>query len=302
MSIRATNLANRGTDSFRTDGRHGHARRTDGVVRSGGRGDAKTHASRALVKVTPKRYLRHAVIFALLAMMSVQASARVVVQGTRFVYPAKESEISIGLVNGSEHPVLMKAWIDQGDTQLAPERLKVPFLITPPLVRVEGGKEHLFRLQFIGIPAELPADRESVYWINLLEVPPKPSASKNISDAKSKASMQLAFQYRLKLFYRPDGLKGSPADAAKNLVWTATTRDGMKTSLVVKNDSAYYVSLAKITLTDGDKGVEVAPDMLQPFSTATFDVAGGKAGSKAKVSYQWIDDWGGIHSQAAQAD
>lgn len=246
-----------------------------------------------------KRFLRRVTCIALSALVATQASARVTVQGTRFVYPAKESEISVGLVNKSDHPVLMKAWIDSGDAQVAPERLKVPFLVTPPLVRVEGGKEHLYRLQFTGSTGDVPADRESVYWINLLEVPPRPIAGKGANEAKNKASMQLAFQYRLKLFYRPDGLKGDPTDAAKKLVWSIKKDDGTKTSLVVNNDSPYHVSLAKITLADGDKGIDVTPDMLKPFSTTTFDVAEGKAKSKAKVSYQWIDDWGGIHGQTA---
>ncbi|WP_219367204.1 fimbria/pilus periplasmic chaperone, partial [Enterobacter chuandaensis] len=32
--------------------------------------------------------------------------------------------------------------------------------------------------------------------------------------------LQLAFRTRIKFFYRPDGLKGTPGDAAKGLTWT----------------------------------------------------------------------------------
>ncbi len=46
-------------------------------------------------------------------------------------------------------------------------------------------------------------DRESVFWFNVLEVPPKPDAAK----ATNQSLLQLAFRTRIKLFYRPKGIE-----------------------------------------------------------------------------------------------
>ncbi len=50
----------------------------------------------------------------------------------------------------------------------------------------------------------LPKDRESVFWFNVLEVPPKPDAA----TVANQSLLQLAFRTRIKLFYRPEALKG----------------------------------------------------------------------------------------------
>ncbi|QGY26852.1 fimbria/pilus periplasmic chaperone [Escherichia coli] len=43
-------------------------------------------------------------------------------------------------------------------------------------------------------------DRESVFWFNVLELPPKPDAEK----VANQSLLQLAFRTRIKLFYRPE--------------------------------------------------------------------------------------------------
>lgn len=62
----------------------------------------------------------------------------------------------------------------------------------------------------------LPKDRESVFWFNVLEVPPKPDAAK----AANQSLLQLAFRTRIKLFYRPEGLSGISSDAPLALKWS----------------------------------------------------------------------------------
>lgn len=62
----------------------------------------------------------------------------------------------------------------------------------------------------------LPKDRESVFWFNVLEVPPKPDAAK----AANQSLLQLASCTRIKLFYRPEGLSGIPSDAPLALKWS----------------------------------------------------------------------------------
>ncbi len=85
----------------------------------------------------------------------------------------------------------------------------------------------------------LPKDRESVFWFNVLEVPPKPDADK----VANQSLLQLAFRTRIKLFYRPEGLNGLPSDAPAALKWSWATSAG-KTALRVANPTPYHVSFS----------------------------------------------------------
>lgn len=59
---------------------------------------------------------------------------------------------------------------------------------------MEPKRGQTVKVMYTGATA-LPKDRESVYWFNVLEVPPKPK------DAQAdKNLLQLAFRTRIKLF------------------------------------------------------------------------------------------------------
>lgn len=66
------------------------------------------------------------------------AHAGIVIYGTRIIYPAEKNEVLVQLMNQGERSSLVQSWIDDGDTSLPPEKIKVPFLLTPPVVKVAG--------------------------------------------------------------------------------------------------------------------------------------------------------------------
>ncbi|RDL19866.1 pili/flagellar assembly PapD-like chaperone [Serratia fonticola] len=71
--------------------------------------------------------------------------------------------------------------------------------------RVETGKGQTLRISYAG--GALPMDKESVFWLNVLEVPAKSQAT------TGENRLQMAFRPRIKLFFRPKGLDGNPNDA-----------------------------------------------------------------------------------------
>jgi len=158
-----------------------------------------------------KFILRIGVIFAL--VLTVNAHANIVINGTRVIYNAQENEATVRLTNVSSTPSLVQVWLDSGDMQSTPETGKSPFIATPPIARVEPNKAQTVRIIYTREP--LPQDRESVFWLNVLDVPPMP-VTKNADDANY---MQLAIRSRLKLFYRPKDLPGSSVHAAVNVRW-----------------------------------------------------------------------------------
>lgn len=215
------------------------------------------------------------------------AQASVVVSGTRLVYPAKQHDITIQLTNTDSRPALVQSWIDSGDVKQDPSQSTAPFVVTPPITRVDAGKKQLIRLTFLG-SAAVPTDRESVFWYNMLDVPPESKAQ------EGKNSIQVALRTRIKVFYRPDGLPGSPEKAATGLSW-----QGVKTpqgyALRAVNSSAFNVSMSKVAVITG--GTTYSDDlggMVPPKSSKDFVLKGLNSAPsvQAGVTYTWINDYG----------
>lgn len=158
------------------------------------------------------------------------ASADIVISGTRIIYPQSSKDVVVNLDNHGTKPLLVQTWLDDGRDGVNPEELKLPFIITPPVSRIDPKKGQSVRITYTGIP--LPQDRESLFWFNVLEIPPKSKAA----DKENLNQLQLAFRTRIKFFYRPDGLKGSAGEAAEHLTWTQK-KEGNAVKLVAHNNS-----------------------------------------------------------------
>ncbi len=179
--------------------------------------------------------------------------------------------------------MLIQNWLDTGDDNADPSQIKVPFTPTPPVSRIESKRGQTVKVMFTGT-TQLPADRESVFWFNVLEVPPKPK------DAESdKNLLQLAFRTRIKLFYRPSGLKGEPAEAPAKLTWKLNNAQ-----LQVNNPTPYYVSFNDVAIESGGKSYKVDSSMVAPFGQVSFAVTDiASSVSSGKVIYKAINDYGG---------
>src|ERR1700748_3521526 len=76
------------------------------------------------------------------------ATAGVVVDGTRVVYPAAKREVTLNIRNPGDTPSLVQAWLDAGDPHAKPGDSKVPFVLTPPLFRLDPTKVQSLRLVY----------------------------------------------------------------------------------------------------------------------------------------------------------
>lgn len=224
----------------------------------------------------PSFNLRQSCLFAAVTLFSVTAQASVVINGTRVIYPSDAKEVSVKINNNGPSPVLLQSWIDNGDANAKPSAIKVPFVLTPPMNRVESGKGQTLRISYAG--DALPMDRESVFWLNVLEVPAK-------SQAKSEENrLQMAFRSRIKLFYRPAGLEGNANEAAKAITWSAQNN-----RIQAANPTPYYVSLVNLSV----NGKKLDHAMVAPRSTMLLDLA-GNAGNK--VSGSFVNDYGAVNA------
>lgn len=217
---------------------------------------------------------------AMAALCSANSLASIVINGTRVIYPSDQNEVSVKLDNTGNSPVLVQNWLDTGDTNAKPAAIKVPFTLSPPINRVEGGKGQTLRISYSG--GSLPMDKESVFWLNVLEVPAK-------KQAKSDENyLQMAFRSRIKMFYRPAGLEGNANDAAKAVTWSVKGN-----SLQAFNPTPYYVSFVSLAV----NGKKIEGEMVAPRSNLTLALSANKGDT---VSGEFVNDYGAINSFNAE--
>lgn len=219
------------------------------------------------------------VIMAVLAVVSSAATADIVITGTRFVYLEKEKEVTVKIDNVGEKPALAQVWIDAGDPEATPENARAPFTITPPINRINGGKGQTLRIMYTG--ETLPRDKESLFWLNVLEIPASPKGKNN--------QLQLAVRSRLKIFYRPQGLPGTSNEAGKSIRWKKVSG-----GIEGYNPTPYFVSVARITADNGGKLPMADGGMIAPGGKSLFRTKK----SAATVYPAYISDEGGIESLA----
>lgn len=217
------------------------------------------------------------------------ARAGIQIEGTRVVYPGGDREVTVKLANNGDGPRLIQAWVDAGNPEETAETAKSPFTVTPPVARIEAGKGQVLRVFHTGEP--LPQDRESVFWLNVLEIPPKPTLDPSNDSGNF---VQFAVRNRIKLFFRPKGLMGGPMTAAEHLRWRPAKKDG-KPALECINSSAFSVSFNAVGLKGMMKPQVFGGGMVPAFGTQVFALQDVSAiPADAKVSFSVINDQGGF--------
>ncbi len=131
------------------------------------------------------------------------ADAAVSLDRTRAVFDGSEKSMTLDISNDNKQlPYLAQAWIENENQE---KIITGPVIATPPVQRLEPGAKSMVRLSTTPDISKLPQDRESLFYFNLREIPPR-SEKANV--------LQIALQTKIKLFYRPAAIKTRP-----NEVW-----------------------------------------------------------------------------------
>ena len=104
-------------------------------------------------------------------LLSTAAQAGIVMGGTRVVYQEGKREAAISVTNADTHsPYLVQSWVENYAEN---NKSRVPFIVTPPLFRLDPEQQNVLRINYIG--GTLPTDRESVFWLNVKSLPGEPA-------------------------------------------------------------------------------------------------------------------------------
>lgn len=149
---------------------------------------------------------------------------------TRVIYEGGSKAISLNISNENKQlPYLAQAWIENQDQQ----KVSGPLIVTPPIQRLEPGAKSMVRISTLPEAKALPQDRETLFYFNLREIPPR-SDKPNV--------MQIALQTKVKLFYRPAPIVVKPDAVWQNQLVLYKTVKGYK----IENPTPYYITIVGI--------------------------------------------------------
>lgn len=231
-------------------------------------------------------------VFLLLSVIfSLTAHASLIINNTRVIYNEQDGESVIKLENNNkkDNPILVQVWIDNGDPDSNPSTISVPFTITPAIFRIDGQKSQSIRI--LRISDNLPSDRESVFWINFLDVPQK-------SDNGDQNLMQLSIRNRLKFFYRPKNLPTSVSDAYK-LVKFSLTQNASSYKIIIDNPTPYHITIANLDVKSIDGKITHASMnskndfMVSPFGKKELVLKKKiPSSNEVRIHYSFVNDFG----------
>lgn len=222
------------------------------------------------------------------AVLASIGHAEIILHGTRIIYPSDAREVSLQLSNNGTTPSLVQAWIDDGNSKSTPDESKVPFIITPPISRVEPTKGQTLRITALPSASQLDQNKESIFWLNVLDIPPKPEGKKQVNNEPLPNNfLQLAIRSRIKFFYRPVNLKENIDTFSEKIQWVKNGE-----ILLIKNPTPFYITMSSIFQEVNHQKIDLLKQglMLSPFSEDQIKL---KNSNITNMSFVYINDYGG---------
>ncbi len=221
--------------------------------------------------------------FTLLALallaLSNSAFAAVGLDRTRVIFDGGKEATSVNITNNNTQlPYLAQGWIEDERGN----KITSPLIVLPPVQRLEPGKQSQVKVQALPAAKLLPQDRETVYYFNLREIPPR---------SEKANTLQIALQTRIKLFYRPQAITPSQQDLSNPWQQKLTlTREGEHYR--VNNPTPYYVTLVDARSTKEGKTLPgFEPLMVPPKGALTLGPTAQSLGNAPYLAY--VNDYGG---------
>lgn len=215
------------------------------------------------------------------------SSASVVMTNTRVIYPSDAKERSVQLKNNDSFPNVVQVWTDINNSESTPENADGPFLALPAIFRIEPNRGQLFRLIYSG--GELPKDRESLFYLNFLQIPP---LSK---DNTGENQMLVMLKNRVKIFYRPVEIKSNPENIGREISFNVKKING-GIEVDVNNKSPFYASFVDVKIISGNQELKIPVDMVEPKGNKLVKVHNQQFVSiyPMKVKFTIVNDFGGF--------
>ena len=180
-----------------------------------------------------------------LFLFTATSHAAFVLNSTRYVFDEKRENISVQVDNQSTQEYGGQIWIENQDQN----DKNVYFVPSPTFFKVADQHKQILRI--LKINDALPKDKESLFWINVQEIPKAPKEGTN--------ALSIALHTQVKMFYRPDALKAKRENAEQQIKMISS-----EGNTVLWNDTPYYFAI--ISIKQNGTPVKVSNDIKEKLS------------------------------------
>lgn len=176
------------------------------------------------------------IIYALF-FFSVSSYAGFGLETTRVVYHGNEAKTSFVAFNDSEassgENFLIQSWVSDLTGKESDH-----FIMTPPIFKLSASEKNAINITKV---ANLPEDKESMYWINVRFISPE----KKEGDSNP---INYSFTNKIKLIYRPDVLLNESIDKQFKLISVKKNQDGFE----IVNPTPFYININRVVFNGND--------------------------------------------------
>lgn len=193
------------------------------------------------------------VISGLLFFASASHSA-ISINKTRIIFTDDAKVKSYSVRNhDAKVPYLVQSWVsDEKDEKM----VNGPLVVLPPIMRIGANGKNQLRIEQTPQAEGLSNDKETLFYLHILEVPPK---------NKDSNTVQLAQESRFKLIYRPgklaDKVESGEFKKAEKIKITSSEGGG---KVKFTNVTPYYITIVEVKKNKGSDPVDDFNPILLP--------------------------------------
>lgn len=220
------------------------------------------------------------------------ASASVVMHNTRIILNDRYQE-RIQLTNNDDNDNVVQMWTTtelNEDAKFAAEF--EPFIVSPQVFKIKSKEGQSISLNYIG--EDLPQDRESLFYLHMLQIPPIGKVS------KSSQQLVLLQKTEVKIFYRPKITEFNINKIDEYLVFKQDDLGTIKCT----NNSPFHINIIGGSIIESEKNVIVKLHsiMIKPYENHFWSINNNQVidKSEVKVSFAYVNDQGAFIKKEAE--
>ncbi|EKN3737584.1 molecular chaperone [Yersinia enterocolitica] len=224
-----------------------------------------------LIRVNQQR--NNALVGTALLFVTMMSEASISLDRTRIIFNSADTSASVMLQNKSEVlPYLAQSWLENA----AGQKVDGPLSALPAIQRIDVGQKSQVRIISLPDIEQLAADRETLFYFNVREIPPKSEVT---------AAVQIAIQNKIKLFYRPAAIKADYKNVWQEKLQIRQQGEELK----IHNPTPYYVTLGHLNRDNRGNFPGFDSVMIAPFGTESVKTPGYNGNG---YSLGYMDDFG----------
>ncbi|MCG3862985.1 MULTISPECIES: fimbrial chaperone [unclassified Photobacterium] len=214
------------------------------------------------------------IIIFFIGLYTAACHASFVLNGTRFIYSGDQKNISFQITNHSKGTYGGQVWIENSDIK----DHNIYFIPAPSFFSLLPSQVQIDRI--IKVNNNLPKNKESLFYLNVQEIPKLPKNNGN--------ELQIAMDIRVKLIYRPISISSGRNNAEQQV--EIKYKNGR---FLIENPTPYYFAITQLIINNQTIHLsKITTENLCVFKPYSTVLLPNSISHIHSVSFKAINDYG----------